>query len=473
MTIDDKRRHWLRGAYMDRITEAAMHYAATRSYFIDSDFLEFVADGFAYLTELTAEDQQYLRDQVGRESLRRVALSRAKDREEFFGNIVAENPDVVTTDAEFAFDLGWLDLLQSAVDRVRTYPDAWKTRIVGGKEKFGCCIIHIDCDYSARGCRSEVERLREEVRLRSLGMCDICGENGRLRIGQWAKTVCDKHAAVIGGFREDDGMWADPWKWHDEDEIADVQAGLDELDRGESVSIDVVLTKARGIVAAAEIRKGQSDEYPAESAEILKDMDLVRPRPKDHVVNLMPPTAISRQIERDIEKNYGRKADLLFEFCGALETAVVAAMSVADDDVDLWLRSEVDRWQGAQPLSEGDRDFLHRYLRSLAIDERVRRDRREEGLKSLQRFFSENPALGREADQLDGRPRELLDAYAGDLADSARGSVVKEEFLDRYIRDEIDLWPDVLELSNDDREWLRQWLRKMIDAEYERIKGNE
>ncbi|AVA21952.1 hypothetical protein [Rhizobium sp. NXC24] len=432
MTIDDTRRQWLRSAYMDRITEAAMHYAATRSYFIGSDFLEFIADDFAYLTELTAEDQQYLRDQVGLESLRLVALSRAKDREEFFGNVVAENPDVVTTDAEFAFDLGWLDLLQSAVERVRRYPDAWNTKIVGGKEKCGCLVLHVDCDYSVRGCRSEVERLREEIRLRSLATCEICGELGRLRIGQWAKTACDKHAAVLGDFREDDGKWSDPWKWHED-----------------------------------------SDEYPPEAAEILKDLVPVRPRPKDHLVDFMPQTAIARQIDRDIEKNYGRKADLLLEFCGQIEIAVVAAMSVADDDVDFWMRSEIDRWQGVQPLSDEDREFLHRYMRSLAIDERGRRQRLEDGAKALENFLADNPALGQEADQFKGRERELLDAYAGDLADSARGSVVKVEFLNGYIRDEIALWPHMLELSEGDKEWLRAWLRKMIDAEYRRIKGKD
>lgn len=125
-----------------------------------------------------------------------------------------------------------------------------------------------------------------------------------------------------------------------------------------------------------------------------------------------------------------------------------------------------------QPLSDDDLAFFRRYLRSLAIDERGRRQRREDGMKALQRFLGD-VGLQDEADRLNGRERELLEAYAGDLADSAQGSVVKAEFLDRYVRDEIDLWPDVLELSDDDRGWLRQWLRRMIDAEYERIRRKQ
>ncbi|NKJ72666.1 hypothetical protein GFL38_10360 [Rhizobium leguminosarum bv. viciae] len=455
--MDDDRKQWLRGAYLDRIRESAWHFAKSRTHFVDAEWLE-SGDDFRYLIELSAEDQAYLREQAGLEAWRRIGDNDAITRGAGIEKFRIDNADVINVGASFAMDVGWVGLLQAAADRVRTYQEAWRARIDGAKEKFGCLVVHISCDYSARGCRSEVERLREEVRLRSLSTCEICGSSGRLRLSGFAKTVCDEHASVMGEAREDDGSWADPYRWHEERLPEDY--------------IDDVIGKGRALIA--DVQAGLiGDEYPAESAELLKDMDPVRPRPTQHAVDLMPPTAISRQIERDIEKRYGRKSDLLLEFCGALEIAVVAAMSVADDDVKHWLRSAVDRWQGVQPLSDDDREFLRRYLRSLAIDERVRRQRREDGAKALKNFFADNPTLGKEADQLDGRERELLDAYAGDFADSADGSVVKAEFLDGYVRDEVDLWPDVLVLSDEDREWLRMWLRKMIDAEYERIKNNK
>jgi|GEM_PF-1679527 len=448
--LTDDRRTYLRGAYLDRIVEVAQFYIATHSYFIDSDFKSFIADEFSYLTELTDEEQQYLRDQVGLQSLARIATSRARDRKEIFGRLIADNPDVVIHDADFAFDIGWIDLVKDAVARMRTYPKSWRVRLDGGKEKFGCCVLFVSFDIHARGCMSEVERMREEIRLRSLGVCDICGEQGRLRIGQWAKTVCDRHAAVLGEMREDDGKWADPWRWHEEQPLED----------------HIAATSS----SVADVQAGLDDEYPPEAAEVLKDLVPVRKRPRDHIADFMPQTAISRQIAADIDKKFGRKADLLVELIGQIELAVVAAMSVADDDVDFWLYTEVGRWQGVQPLSEDDRQFLFRYLRSLAVDERGRRDRRRDGTESLQRFLAAHPDLVAEAAALGGRERELLDAYAGDLTDSAQGRVVKEEYLDGYIRDEIALWPDVLELSDDDREWLRSWLRKLIDAEYERIR---
>ena len=197
MNSEDRKR-WLRGAHLDRIVEIAQHYAATRTYFINADFVAFVADEFEDLRDLSDDDRQHLRDQAGLESLRRVALSRARDREEIFGQLIADNDDVVARDAEFMFDIGWVGLVRDAVSRMRTYPTSWKVRLDGGKEKFGCLVLFVSFDVAARGAAPEIRRLREEVRLRSLARCDICGDPGRLRIGQWAKTVCGKHAAVLG-----------------------------------------------------------------------------------------------------------------------------------------------------------------------------------------------------------------------------------------------------------------------------------
>lgn len=110
--------------------------------------------------------------------------------------------------------------------------------------------------------------------------------------------------------------------------------------------------------------------------------------------------------------------------------------------------------------------------RSVALDELERRQRREDGMKSLRRFLGD-VGIRDEADKLEGRERELLEAYAGDLADSAAGCAVKEQYLDGYVRQEIDLWPSVLELSGKDKEWLWMWLRRMIDAEYERVRTRQ
>ncbi len=259
--ITDERKAWLRGAYLDRITEVAQTYAADHTHFVDAEWDAYIADEFAYLTELSAEDHGCLRELAGYEAWQRIRTALAEASGTALARLRHDNADAISTDANFAVGMGWLGLLQHAAERVRSYPEVWRAQVVGAKEKFGCLVVHIACDYDQRGCRSEVERLREEVRLRSLSMCEICGEPGRLRLSGFAKTVCDKHAPVMGEFREDDGRWADPWSWNND---AD--------------SIENLLATGRAVMSG----------YGAETVELLKNMDPVRPRPKHHTTDHDP-----------------------------------------------------------------------------------------------------------------------------------------------------------------------------------------
>jgi hypothetical protein len=62
MTMDDNRRAWLRGAYLDRITEAAGHFAREHTHLVHAEWRTHIAGEFGYLTELSAEDHTYLRE---------------------------------------------------------------------------------------------------------------------------------------------------------------------------------------------------------------------------------------------------------------------------------------------------------------------------------------------------------------------------------------------------------------------------
>ncbi|MDH2091505.1 hypothetical protein N5K21_22495 [Rhizobium pusense] len=368
--IDDKRRAWLRGAYLDRITEAAMHYAAEHDYFVETEWEGYIGADFSYLSELKPEDHACLRELARHEAFRRIAAAISEARETAFEKLRADFADIVSSDAKFRVDLGWIDLLRHAADRVRTYPKSWKAKIVGGKEKFGCAIVHISCDYDQRGSRSEVERLREEVRLRSLATCEICGEPGRLRLSGWAKTVCERHAAVMGEFREDDGMWSDPWKWTSdrplEDHIADM------------------LASGRAVMADVQHQERQrGDEYPPETAELLRGMDPVRPRPKMHVVDddseFFPSpiraTDIGSRVDDDTWSREGREQELLIEFGFQIIDAVNGAC-VKPEYLDKYVLDEIAGWRelAVQPLSESDEVFLQGYVREL-IDEEYERIR--------------------------------------------------------------------------------------------------
>lgn len=306
----------------------------------------------------TEHDVPVLMDLLMDDLWPRLRDQHRQHRDYVFDAIKKMNRETISVDAAFAFDIGWRRLLQSAADRVETYPSAWKARLVGGKEKLGCCIIHIDYDGCQLGARGEVERLREEIRLRSLATCDICGENGRLRLSSIAKTICDKHSAVLGEMRDDDGVHADPYRWRDEQPIEDHIAEVIATGRA-------VMSASDGEIADVQTGLDELKLWREEAESLRQHLVVVGHMLEEYKHRHRPKTAIFRQIERDIESNHGRKAELIIRFVGQIETAVVAAMSVAGDDVDFWLRTEVDRWQCVQPVSDDDREFLHGYLREL------------------------------------------------------------------------------------------------------------
>lgn len=163
-----------------------------------------------------SDDVPILRELVIADLWPRLKAAHRERRDVAFRKLIADFPDIVVHYGDFAFDGGWIPLVRDAVERMRTYPTAWKIRLDGGKEKFGCLVLFVSCVVAERGAMSEVMRMREEIRLRSLATCEICGASGRLRLGGYAMTVCDKHSAIFEGFREDDGVWADPWRWSDD-----------------------------------------------------------------------------------------------------------------------------------------------------------------------------------------------------------------------------------------------------------------
>jgi hypothetical protein len=89
--------------------------------------------------------------------------------------------------------------------------------------------------------------------------------------------------------------------------------------------------------------------------------------------------------------------------------------------------------------------------------------------KALGRFLDAVPGLKSEIDPLIGRERELLDEFASELVDATNGCAVRDDLLGSYVDGEVDLFSG--ELSPRDKQRLRGLLRKMIDAEYERIRS--
>lgn len=295
-------------------------------------------------------DAPLLRELVIADLWPRLRIAYADLRGRIWRHVIETNPTTVADDAVFAMDTGWEPLVNEAADRVATYPATWAASIVGGKEKFGCLVLHINCDYDQRGCRPEVERLREEIRLRSLATCDICGKQGRLRLGSYAKTVCDTHTAVLGDLREDDGVHADPWHWRAEQPI--------------EAHINDIVAKGRAVMAAA---TGENPWTDAVDPALLAGMDPPVNRDTPHVTDPQRTTALGRKIDDDTWKAAGRKQDLLVEFGFYVEAAVRAVMGVVEEERGDWLAAEIGHWDeySVATLSEDDRTWLREYVLEL------------------------------------------------------------------------------------------------------------
>jgi hypothetical protein len=282
-------------------------------------------------------DIALLRELVIADLWPRLREAHKEHRVHLFESLKLMHLESVSPHASFAVDIGCATLIQAAADRVETYPAAWKVTITGGKEKLGCCVIHIDYDGSQRGARSEIERLREEFRLRSLATCDICGGQGRLRLSSIAKTACDRHAAVLGEMRDDDGLWADPWRWHEQPPIGEY--------------IDDNVGKARAIMAAA-------------SAEV----------EMDESNSPFRMSALGRRIDDDTWSRADREQELLIEYGYHILDAVRAARSFVDEQRSVWISGDVERWDeySAAPLSDTDRAWLLDYVLTLAAERNLK-----------------------------------------------------------------------------------------------------
>ncbi len=129
----------------------------------------------------------------------------------------------------------------------------------------------------------------------------------------------------------------------------------------------------RELAAFDALRRIRSDEYPAESADILRGMDPVRSRPTQHVTDPLRSTPLGIRIDDDTWSREGREQELLVEFGWHIQDAVNGA-AVKIEYLDGYVRDEVTGWReyAAQPLTESDEEFLVGYLRGLIDEEYAR-----------------------------------------------------------------------------------------------------
>ncbi|RVM58377.1 hypothetical protein CN128_09805 [Sinorhizobium meliloti] len=119
--------------------------------------------------------------------------------------------DVLVDGVELTCGPGWKSLLDRVAERIRWMPPEWCVRLRKAREKSGYLVLGFEYDRDRPDAYNELERLREEVRLSSLAVCEECGRSGRFRYSpRRSLTLCDKHARLSEPVLPGDGVMADP-----------------------------------------------------------------------------------------------------------------------------------------------------------------------------------------------------------------------------------------------------------------------
>lgn len=91
--------------------------------------------------------------------------------------------NITREEAKEYIGAGWSDLIDEIYNKL---PD--NAFILQIKEKFGGLRFYVD------NISGEVQDFIWEVEDRSLGICEVCGKEGKPRDGGWIKTLCDEHS---------------------------------------------------------------------------------------------------------------------------------------------------------------------------------------------------------------------------------------------------------------------------------------
>jgi len=76
-------------------------------------------------------------------------------------------------------------------------PDGWKYglyRAAQVKEKFGTLRFYLD------GGTEACQKFIREAEVKSAKTCELCGKPGKLRRGNWFRTLCQKHYEKYRGY---------------------------------------------------------------------------------------------------------------------------------------------------------------------------------------------------------------------------------------------------------------------------------
>ena len=73
------------------------------------------------------------------------------------------------------------------------YETGEEVKFVQIKEKFGGLRMYYDTESEDDDFRKKINDCIYNAESESYTICEICGETGKVRKGNWIKTLCDEH----------------------------------------------------------------------------------------------------------------------------------------------------------------------------------------------------------------------------------------------------------------------------------------
>jgi len=92
----------------------------------------------------------------------------------------------------FECEDGWFQILWNLSEKI--YLSGEVTKITCIKEKFGTLRVYFDTGFDSHDV---ISKLVTDAENASCGVCEMCGQPGKIRNGGWIKTLCDEHSEIF------------------------------------------------------------------------------------------------------------------------------------------------------------------------------------------------------------------------------------------------------------------------------------
>ena len=92
-------------------------------------------------------------------------------------------------------DIGWFDIIDKALAEILMLccETGEEVKFVQIKEKFGGLRMYYDTESEDDDFKQRIDDCVYNAEKESYTTCEVCGEEGKVRKGNWIKVLCNEH----------------------------------------------------------------------------------------------------------------------------------------------------------------------------------------------------------------------------------------------------------------------------------------